>query len=309
MYGKGNLNDAKALQAEFSRPKSRNRGGTRGGGGYRGGEPRRGSPRGTYQGQNGRPDSRRGPVYPPTPSQNYVFPPPPREPAYPSRPGQNYMQSPPPQQARREQTEASASSGHRDPRPPSNFLSGEESHNAAKRARAEQFAAENRNPFQQSAHQQAQDANLMDFDKPMPGSRPTTSANPFQNSRQHGRSRGGGSTSSIMDSEDGNRISQPVMQFTPHNQRQQEQDQDVTMKDASSETSNGNPPVPRGLAASRWNPENPQSYPQSRSSSGDPMVVDPPSRSSSRPPTAKTGDTIVQSGMTRGIGLGGSRWA
>ncbi|KAI1661575.1 hypothetical protein F4813DRAFT_398188 [Daldinia decipiens] len=107
---------------------------------------------------------------------------------------------------------------------------------------------------------------------------------------------------SILD-EGGEPISQDVMQFTTRNEARQ--DDDVAM--GGVETSSK---VKVGLKASRWNPDNPNRYPEKHFPEhfwGEPMRVDPPTQEK-RGPSVPTGQTVI-SGISKGPGLADSRWA
>ncbi|OTB20315.1 hypothetical protein K445DRAFT_17593 [Daldinia sp. EC12] len=110
------------------------------------------------------------------------------------------------------------------------------------------------------------------------------------------------SEKSLLDEGNGS-ITQGVMQFTTRNEVRQ--DDDVTM--GGVETGNN---VKGGLKASRWNFNNPDHYPEKPSSGqswGDIMRVNQPVQER-RGPSTPTGQ-IVTSGISKGPGLADSRWA
>ncbi|KAI0845171.1 hypothetical protein F5Y00DRAFT_179326 [Daldinia vernicosa] len=105
------------------------------------------------------------------------------------------------------------------------------------------------------------------------------------------------SETSLLD-EEGEPISQDVMQFTTRNEAHQ--DDDVAMGGVETRSN-----VRVGLKASRWNPDNPDHYPEKHFP--EPMHVDPPTQER-RGPSVPTGKTVV-SGISKGPGLADSRWA
>ncbi|KAI0114947.1 hypothetical protein F4814DRAFT_417616 [Daldinia grandis] len=107
---------------------------------------------------------------------------------------------------------------------------------------------------------------------------------------------------SLLD-EGGESISQGVMQFTTRDEPRQ--DDDVAMGGVEARSN-----AKVGLKASRWNPDNPDHYPERHHPEhfrGEPMRVDPPAKER-RGPSVPTGQTVV-SGISKGPGLADSRWA
>lgn len=110
------------------------------------------------------------------------------------------------------------------------------------------------------------------------------------------------SETSLLD-EGGEPVSQDVMQFTTRNEARQ--DDDVAMGGVETRSN-----VKGGLKASRWNPDNPNHYPEKDFPEhfwGEPMRVDPPTQER-RGPSVPTGQTVI-SGISKGPGLADSRWA
>ncbi|KAF3064399.1 hypothetical protein GL218_01589 [Daldinia childiae] len=123
-----------------------------------------------------------------------------------------------------------------------------------------------------------------------------------QRATWHNHSNSIQSETSLLD-EGGDTISQNVMQFTSKNEAHQ--DDDVAMGGVETRSS-----VKVGLKASRWNPDNPNRYPEKHVPEhiwGDPMRVDPPTHER-RGPSVPTGQTVI-SGISKGPGLADSRWA
>ncbi|KAI8959120.1 hypothetical protein F5Y11DRAFT_362093 [Daldinia sp. FL1419] len=116
----------------------------------------------------------------------------------------------------------------------------------------------------------------------------------------HRHSNSNQSKGSLLDEAD-EPISQPVMQFTT---KEAPKDKDTVM---SGVEANGK--VKLGLDASRWNSKNPNHYPEKDPEQPRETAarINTPTEKNRGPPASPAG--IVQSGISKGPGLANSRWA
>ncbi|KAI2472030.1 hypothetical protein F4781DRAFT_46676 [Annulohypoxylon bovei var. microspora] len=282
MFGKGSIEDAKALQADFKGPKSprrkgrsRSRGngpasrrGNRGGGGGGGGGGARLEPFG--QQSNSQHDRFPAPSHAPT---NQRLPP--------SR-GPYSHYTPPIQRLSPRRT------------PPGQGV----------HPRLSPYTP----PVQRLPPPQPRGRNgdLLDFNQSPP---PRNLAPRQENEVPQQRRPASLFHRSILDEEEGE-ISQPVMQFTSKKESLETQKADVAMSGTDQTSEPGTPPRYGGLRASRWNSENADYYGSSY------MDVDessPEKRNEERDGSQRRGPApaghIVSSGMSKGFGLSSSRWA
>ncbi|KAI0131694.1 hypothetical protein F4776DRAFT_627409 [Hypoxylon sp. NC0597] len=281
MFGKGSMDDARALQESFRRPKSphrNNRGRGRGGGRGSGNSPQRGNFHGNERQDLSPPargsQSRQGLPNAYTPTQR----------AHPAPIAASFQSI-----SSREKRIASSEQNHDPKRVKGSSPEGPNQANYLPRGQVSSQPF-NSGIFAPRARRDGDD--LMDFEQPASLSGPHMRQQnlPIQPVPRNTID------SSILDTR-GEEINQPVMHFTARSEAQESRQEDVTMGGIKKSDS-------KGLDASRWNLEDTQF---TSLYGGEQRSVEGP-LTERRGPAPSSG-RLVSSGISKGPGLADSRWA